>query len=156
MIDPQELIGTCYKLVPSGVNADPYAGRYAARHQHRILRLIPYLGCIQRRTDCRATTVQHIILRLGTGLPAPRPRQGQEQPARSPRYAVARRSKLRSRLHRIARPAPERRLQPQHFNWFSRTPSTSSDRPRTAIRDFAQLTQEERRLLAAQSMFDRR
>ena len=26
----------------------------------------------------------------------------------------------------------------------------------TAIRDFAQLTQEERRLLAAQSMFDRR
>ena len=155
MIDPQELINTCYKLVLQTTNA-------------------PASQADMRRAISTAYyTVFHTLAASNAELIAGQPRSNISSYAWERVYRRLDHGRAQNNLRAVLN-----LLSPNGEN-FARTfiglqdyrreadydPNASITRTRTlniiaqantAIRDFAQLPQEERRLLAAQSMFDRR
>ena len=155
MIDPHGLIDTCYKLVPQAATTPPSQAD-------------------MRRTISTAYyTVFHTLAASNAELIAGQPQSNMSSYAWERVYRRLDHGRAQNNLRAVLN-----LLSPNGEN-FARTfidlqdlrqeadydPNFSVTRTRTlnivaqaetAIRDFAQLTQEERRLLAAQSMFDRR
>ena len=155
MIDPQELIDTCHKLVPQ--SADPP----------------PSQADLRRAVSIAYYAVFHTLAASNAELIAGQPQSSMsayawERVYRRLDHGRAR-NNLRAVLNRLS-PTGEyfartfidlqdRRQEADYDPNFTISPSDTVNiitQAETAIRDFVQLTQEERRLLAAQSMFDRR
>ena len=155
MIDPQELINTCHKLVPSvagspAPQADMRRAISTAYYAlfHTLAASNAELIAGQPQSNISSYAWERVYHRLDHGRA---------------------RNNLRSALNLLsqrganfARTFIELQDQRQEADYNPNALVTHSDtiniisQADTAIRDFAQLTQEERRLLAAQSMFDRR
>ena len=155
MIDPQELIDTCYKLVPQSATPPPSDAD------------------LRRAISAAYYAVFHTLAASNAELIAGQPQSGISAYAWERVYRRLDHGRARNNLRAVLN-----LLSPAGEN-FARTfielqnlrleadynPNATIIRSdavnaiaqaETAIRDFAQLTQEERRLLVAQSMFDRR
>ncbi len=155
MIDPQELIDTCHKLVPQ--SADPP----------------PSQADLRRAVSIAYYAVFHTLAASNAELIAGQPQSSMSAYAWERVYRRLDHGRARNNLRAVLN------LLSQTGEYFARTfidlqdlrqeadydPNFSITRTitlnaiaqaETAIRNFVQLTQEERRLLAAQSMFDRR
>lgn len=155
MINPQELIDTCYKLVPM-VPAPPPSqadmrraistAYYALFHTLAASNAELIAG--QQQSSISSYAWERVYRRLDHGR------------AQNNLRAVL--NLLSQRGVNFARAFIDLQDQRQNADYNPNARITHSDtiniigQAQTAIRDFAQLTQEERRLLAAQSMFDRR
>lgn len=155
MIDPQELIDTCYKLVPQAADSPPSeadmrraisTAYYAVFHTLAASNAELIAG--QPQSNISAYAWERVYRRLDHGRA---------------------RNNLRGVLNRLsqdgaefARAFIELLDQRQQADYDPNAPINLSDTlnrialAETAIRRFARLPQEERRLLAAQSLFDRR
>ena len=155
MIDPQELIDTCYKLVPQSATPPPSDAD------------------LRRAISAAYYAVFHTLAASNAELIAGQPQSGISAYAWERVYRRLDHGRARNNLRAILNllsPAGENfartfiELQNLRLEADYNPNATiiSSDavnaiaQAETAIRDFAQLTQEERRLLVAQSMFDRR
>ena len=155
MIDPEELIDTCHKLVPQ--SADPP----------------PSQADLRRAVSIAYYAVFHTLAASNAELIAGQPQSSMSAYAWERVYRRLDHGRARNNLRAVLN------LLSQTGEYFARTfidlqdlrqeadydPNFSITRTitlnaiaqaETAIRNFVQLTQEERRLLAAQSMFDRR
>lgn len=155
MIDPNELLDTCRKLVPQ--SADPP----------------PTPADLRRAISTAYYAVFHTLAASNAELIAGQPQSSASAYAWERVYRRLDHGRARNNLRAVLN------LLSPTGAFFARTfielqdlrqeadydPNFSITRTRTvnviaqaeaAVRDFAQLTQEERRLLAAQSMFDRR
>ena len=155
MIDLQELIDTCHKLVPQ--SADPP----------------PSQADLRRAVSIAYYAVFHTLAASNAELIAGQPQSSMSAYAWERVYRRLDHGRARNNLRAVLN------LLSQTGEYFARTfidlqdlrqeadydPNFSITRTitlnaiaqaETAIRNFVQLTQEERRLLAAQSMFDRR
>ena len=155
MIDPQELIDTCYKLVPQSATPPPSDAD------------------LRRAISAAYYAVFHTLAASNAELIAGQPQSGISAYAWERVYRRLDHGRARNNLRAILNllsPAGENfartfiELQNLRLEADYNPNATiiSSDavnaiaQAETAIRDFAQVTQEERRLLVAQSMFDRR
>ena len=155
MIDPNELIATCYKLVPQSATPPPSDAD------------------LRRAISAAYYAVFHTLAASNAELIAGQPQSGISAYAWERVYRRLDHGRARNNLRAILNllsPAGENfartfiELQNLRLEADYNPNATiiSSDavnaiaQAETAIRDFAQLTQEERRLLVAQSMFDRR
>ena len=155
MIDPSELLGTCRKLVPQ--SADPP----------------PTQADLRRAISTAYYAVFHTLAASNAELIAGQPQSSistyaWERVYRRLDHGRAQ-NNLRAVLNLLSPPGAffartfielqgmrqEADYDPNFSITRTRTLNTIAE-AETAIRNFAQLTQEERRLLAAQSMFDRR
>ena len=155
MINPQELIDTCYKLVPSAATPTPSqadmrraisTAYYAVFHTLAASNAELIAG--QPLSNISSYAWERVYRRLDHGR------------AQNNLRAVL--SQLSPNGENFARAFIELQDQRQNADYNPNIQLVLSDainiirQAQTAIRDFAQLSQEERRLLAAQSMFDRR
>ena len=155
MIDPNELIATCYKLVPAA--ADPP----------------PSEADLRRAVSTAYYAVFHTLAASNAELIAGQPQSGVSAYAWERVYRRLDHGRAQNNLRAVlnllspsgaffARTFIELQGMRQEADYdpnFSITHTRTFNaiaQAETAIRDFAQLTQEERRLLVAQSMFDRR
>ena len=155
MIDPQELIGTCLKLVP------------------RAATPAPSQADMRRAISTAYYALFHTLAASNAELIAGQPQSGMSAYAWERVYRRRDHGRAQNNLRSVLG-----QLSPSGEN-FARTLIDLQDRrqvadyapnaqvvrsdtvnivaqAQTAIRDFAQLTQEERRLITAPSMFDRR
>ncbi len=155
MIDPQELIDACYKLVPQTATAQPSDAD------------------LRRAISTAYYALFHTLAASNADLIAGQPQSD------IPSYAWDRvyrcldhgrtQNNLRGILNRLsqngqnfARIFIDLKDQRDEADYNPNAPIIQShtlnaiSRAETAIRDFAQLSEEERRLIAAQSLFDRR
>ena len=155
MINPQELIETCYKLVSQGTAAQPSPGD------------------LRRAISAAYYALFHTLAASNADLIAGSPQSGISSYAWERVYRRLDHGRAQNNLRGILGQLS------QSGQNFARAfislqglrqeadydPNFSITRTRTlnviaqaeaAIRDFAQLSQEERRLIAAQSLFDRR
>ena len=155
MIDPQELIGACRKLVPQAATPPPSEAD------------------LRRAISTAYYALFHTLAASNAELIAGQPQSSMSSYAWERVYRRLDHGRARNNLRAVLG-----RLSPSGEN-FARAfidlqdrrqkadydPNAPVSRYRTlniiaqaetAIRDFAQLTQEERRLITAQSMFDRR
>ena len=155
MINPQELIGTCHKLVPT-VSASPPSqadmrraistAYYALFHTLAASNAELIAG--QPQSNISSFAWDRVYRRLDHG--------------RAQNNLRAALSLLSSSGANFARTFIDLQGRRQDADYDPNARITRSDtiniiaQAQIAIRDFAHLTQEERRLLAAQSMFDRR
>ena len=155
MIDPQELIGTCLKLVPR--TAPP----------------APSQADMRRAISTAYYALFHTLAASNAELIAGQPQSGMsayawERVNRRRDHGGAQ-NNLRSVLGQLspsgenfARTLIDLQDRRQVADYAPNAQVVRSDtvnivaQAQTAIRDFAQLTQEERRLITAPSMFDRR
>ena len=155
MIDPQELIATCRKLAPQSADAPPTQAD------------------LRRAISTAYYAVFHTLAVSNAELIAGQPQSGisayaWERVYRRLDHGRAQ-NNLRAVLHMLsqtgenfARTFIELQDLRQEADYNPNAAIVHSDavnvigQAETAIRDFAQLAQEERRLLVAQSMFDRR
>ena len=155
MIDPHGLTDTCYKLVPSAATPPPSqtdmrraisTAYYAVFHTLAVSNAELIAG--QPQSNMSSYAWERVYRRLDHGR------------ARNNLCAVL--NLLSSNGENFARAfidLQDLRQEADYDPNFSVTRTRALNiiaQAETAIRDFAQLTQEERRLLAAQSMFDRR
>ena len=155
MIDPQELIGTCHKLVPPASTPPPSQGDmrraistayYALFHTLAASNAELIAG--QPQSSISYYAWERVYRRLDHGR------------AQNNLRAVL--GQLSPSGENFARTFIDLQEQRQEADYNPNARVVRSDtiniieRAQTAIRDFAQLTQEERRLITAQSMFDRR
>ena len=155
MIDPQELIGTCHKLVPQATSPPPSeadmrraisTAYYALFHTLAASNAELVAGLPQSSISSYAW--ERVYRRLDHGR------------AQNNLRAVL--GQLSPSAENFARTFIDLQDRRQEADYDPNAPVTQSRtlniiaRADTAIRDFAQLTQEERRLITAQSMFDRR
>ena len=155
MIDPQELIDTCYKLVPAATSPQPSqadmrraisTAYYALFHTLAASNAELIAG--QPQSHISSYAWERVYRRLDHGR------------AQNNLRAVL--NLLSQSGTNFARTFIDVQRERQEADYNPNTEIVRSDatniiaRAQIAIRDFAQLTQEERRLLAAQSMFDRR
>lgn len=155
MIDPQELIDTCRKLVPAAATSPPSqadlrraisTAYYALFHTLAASNAELIAG--QPQSSIAAYAWERVYRRLDHGRTS---------------------NNLRAVLNLLSPPGEyfartfidlqNSRQEADYDPNFTITRQAAINiiaRAETAIRDFVQLTQEERRLLAAQSMFDRR
>ena len=156
MIDPQELIDTCRKLVPPTAAAPP-----------------PSQADMRRAISTAYYALFHTLAASNAELIAGQPQSiissyAWERVYRRLDHGRAR-NNLRAALGLLSQNGAnfasifiELQNQRHNADYNPNIQLVRSDalniiaRAQTAIKDFAQLTQEERRLLAAQSMFDRR
>lgn len=155
MIDPSELLGTCRKLVPAA--ADPP----------------PSEADLRRAISTAYYAVFHTLAASNAELIAGQPQSNVSSYAWERVYRRLdhgrAQNNLRAVLNLLSPPGAffartfielqgmrrEADYDPNFSITRTRTLNTIAE-AETAIRNFAQLTQEERRLLVAQSMFDRR
>ena len=155
MIDPQELIDTCHKLVPPGATPPPSqadmrraisTAYYALFHTLAASNAELIAG--QPQSSISSYAWERVYRRLDHG-----------RAQNNLRGVLGQLSPSGENFTRTFIDLQDRR---QEADYDPNAPITRTRtlniiaRADTAIRDFAQLTQEERRLLAAQSMFDRR
>ena len=155
MIDPQELIDTCHKLVPPAA-APP-----------------PSQADLRRAVSTAYYAVFHTLAASNAELIAGQPQSGMSSYAWERVYRRLDHGRARNNLRAVlnllspsgeffASTFIELQDRRQEADYNPNAAIVHSDAvniialAETAIRDFAQLTEEERRLLAAQSMFDRR
>ena len=155
MIDPQEFIDTCYKLVPQAATPQPSQAD------------------MRRAISTAYYAVFHTLAASNAQLIAGQPRSNMSSYAWDRVYRRLdhgrAQSNLRAALNLLsqtgetfARTFIDLQEQRQEADYNPNALIARSDtvnviaRAQTAIRDFVQLTQEERRLMAAQAMFDRR
>ena len=155
MIDPQELIGTCHKLVSQSASqplsqADMRRAISTAYYAlfHTLAASNAELIAGQPQSSISSYAWERVYRRLDHG-----------RAQNNLRGVLGQLSPSGENFARTFIDLQDRR---QEADYDPNAPITRSRtvniiaRADTAIRDFAQLTQEERRLLAAQSMFDRR
>lgn len=155
MIDPQELINTCHKLVPTAAGPPPSqadmrraisTAYYALFHTLAASNAELIAG--QPQSNISSYAWERVYRRLDHG--------------RAQNNLRAALNLLSQSGANFARTFIELQDQRREADYNPNAVVTRSDtiniiaQAQTAIRDFAQLSQEERRLLAAQSMFDRR
>lgn len=155
MIDPQELIDTCHKLVPPAATRPPSqsdmrraisTAYYALFHTLAASNAELIAG--QPQSNMSSYAWERVYRRLDHG-----------RAQNNLRGVLGQLSPSEENFARTFIDLQDRR---QEADYDPNAPTTQTRtlniiaRADTAIRDFAQLTQEERRLLAAQSMFDRR
>ena len=155
MIDPQELIATCYKLVPPAAFPPPSqadmrraisTAYYALFHTLAASNAELIAG--QPQSNISSYAWERVYRRLDHG-----------RAQNNLRTALNLLSQGGVNFARAFIDLQDRR---QEADYDPNTQVVRSNalniiaRAQIAIRDFTQLTQEERRLLAAQSMFDRR
>ena len=155
MIDPQELIDACYKLVPQGVATQPSdadmrraisAAYYALFHTLAASNADLVAG--QPQSDISSYAWERVYRRLEHGR------------AQNNLRGIL--SQLSHRGQNFARIYIDLKNQRDAAGYNPNAPILHSharnviSRAETAIRDFARLSREERRLLTAQSLFDRR
>ena len=155
MIDPQELIDACYKLVPPAATTQPSdadlrraisTAYYALFHTLAASNADLIAG--QPQSDIPSYAWDRVYRRLDHGRTQ---------------------NNLRGILNRLSQNGQnfatifiELKDQRDEADYNPNAPIIHSEtlnaisRTETAIRDFAQLSEEERRLIAAQSLFDRR
>ena len=155
MINPQELIDTCHKLVPT-VPARP-----------------PSQADMRRAISTAYYALFHTLAVSNAELIAGQPQSNMSSYAWERVYRRLDHGRAQNNLRAVfnlmsqsgenfARTFIDLQDQRQDADYNPNARVTRSDtiniiaQAQTAIRDFAQLTHEERRLLAAQSMFDRR
>ncbi len=156
MIDPQELIDACYKLVPQAAStqqpsdADLRRAISAAYYAlfHTLAASNADLIAGQPQSDISSYAWDRVYRRLDHG-----------RAQNNLRGILNRLSQNGQNFARIFIELKDQRdeadYNPNALIIRSDTLNAIS-RVETAIRDFAQLSEEERRLIAAQSMFDRR
>ena len=155
MIDPQELIDTCYKLVPQAATPPPSQADMRRAISTAYYAVFHTLGASnaeliagQPQSNMSSYAWERVYRRLDHG--------------RTQNNLRAVLNLLSQTGENFARTFIDLQEQRQEADYNPNALITRSDtvniiaRAQTAIRDIAQLTQEERRLLAAQSMFDRR
>ena len=155
MIDPNELIATCHKLVPQSTDSPPSeadmrraisAAYYALFHTLAASNAELIAG--QPQSSVSAYAWERVYRRLDHG--------------RAQNNLRAALNLLSPTGEYFARTFIELQSLRMEADYNPNAVIVRSDAvniialAETAIRDFAQLTQEERRLLVAQSMFDRR
>ena len=155
MIDPQELIATCYKLVPPTALPPPSqadmrraisTAYYALFHTLAASNAELIAG--QPQSSISSYAWERVYRRLDHG-----------RAQNNLRTAL---NLLSQRGVNFARAFIDLQDQRREADYNPATQVVRSDavnivaRAQTAMRDFSQLTQEERRLLATQSLFDRR
>ena len=155
MIYPQELIATCYKLVPPTALPPPSqadmrraisTAYYALFHTLAASNAELIAG--QPRSSISSYAWERVYRRLDHGRAQNNLRAALDLLSQSgANFARAFIDLQKDRQEADYNPNPQV-VPSDALNIIARA--------QTAIRDFAQLTQEERRLLAAQSMFDRR
>ena len=155
MIDPQELIGACYKLVPPASTPTPTQAD------------------MRRAISTAYYALFHTLAASNAELIAGQPQSNISSYAWERVYRRLDHGRAKNNLHAVlgmlsqdgvnfARAFIELQDQRQNADYNPNIQLVLSDainiirQAQTAIRDFSQLTQEEQRLLAAQSMFDRR
>ena len=155
MIDPQELIGACYKLVPPASTPTPTQAD------------------MRRAISTAYYALFHTLAASNAELIAGQPQSNISSYAWERVYRRLDHGRAKNNLHaalgmlsqdgvNFARAFIELQDQRQNADYNPNIQLVLSDainiirQAQIAIRDFLQLTQEERRLLAAQSMFDRR
>ena len=155
MIDPQELIATCYKLVPTTALPPPSQAD------------------MRRAISTAYYALFHTLATSNAELIAGRPQSNLSSYAWERVYRRLDHGRAQNNLRAALNLLSQRgvnfarafidlqdRRQEAAYNPNPQVvPSDALNiiaRAQTAISDFAQLTQEERRLLAAQSLFDRR
>ena len=155
MIDPQELIATCYKLVPPTALPPPSeadmrraisTAYYALFHTLAASNAELIAG--QPHSSISSYAWERVYRRLDHG-----------RAQNNLRAALDLLSQSGANFARAFIDLQEQRQEADYNPNPQVVPSDALNiiaQAQTAIRDFAQLTQEERRLLAAQSMFDRR
>ena len=155
MIDPQELIATCYKLVPPSSTSPPTqadmrraisTAYYALFHTLAASNAELIAG--QPHSSISSYAWERVYRRLDHG-----------RAKNNLRVALDLLSQRGVNFARAFIDLQDRRQEADYNPNPQVVPSDALNiiaRAQTAIRDFAQLTQEERRLLAAQSLFDRR
>jgi hypothetical protein len=155
MIDPFELIDTCYKLVPQAVTPPPSqadmrraisTAYYAAFHTLAASNADLVAG--QPQSNMSSYAWERVYRRLDHG-----------RAQNNLRAALDRLSPTGQSFARTLIDLQDRRQEADYNPNASITRSSTLNiiaRAETAIRDLAQLPQDERRLIAAQSMFDRR
>lgn len=155
MIDPQELIATCRKLVPAAASPSPSeadlrraisTAYYAVFHTLAASNAELIAG--QPQSNVSAYAWERVYRRLDHG----RTRNNLRAVLNLLSPGGENFASTFIELHDLRQEAD---YDPNFTITYLNTVNTIA-RAETAIRDFAQLTQEERRLLAAQSMFDRR
>ena len=155
MIDPQELIDTCYKLSPQAGNPPPSQADMRRAISTAYYALFHTLAASNAEliagppeSNMSSYAWERVYRRLDHG-----------RAQNNLRAAV---NLLSQTGENFARTFIDLHDQRQEADYNPNARVTRSDtiniiaRAQTAIREFAQITQEERRLLAAQSMFDRR
>ena len=155
MIDPQELIATCYKLVPPTALPPPSqadmrraisTAYYALFHTLAASNAELIAG--QPQSSISSYAWERVYRRLDHG--------------RAQNNLRAALNLLSQSGANFARAFIDLRDQRREADYNPNPQVVRSDavnivaRAQTAMRDFSQLTQEERRLLATQSLFDRR
>ena len=155
MIEPQELIDTCHKLVPQMATQPPSQAD------------------MRRAISTAYYALFHTLAASNAELIAGQPQSSISSYAWERVYRRLDHGRAQNNLHGVlgllspngenfARTFIDLQARRQEADYDPNAPITQTRtlntiaRADTAIRDFAQLTQEERRLLAAQSMFDRR
>ena len=154
MIDPQEIMGTCHKLVPQASTPSPSetdmrravsTAYYALFHTLAASNAELVAGSPQSSVSAYAW--ERVYRRLDHGR------------AQNNLRAIL--GQLSPSAENFARTFIDLQDRRQEADYDPNALVTRSGtlniiaRADTAIRDFAQLTQEERRLITAQSMFDR-
>lgn len=155
MIDPHELIETCYKLVPQAAafptsQADMRRAISTAYYAvfHTLASSNAELIAGQPQSNMSSYAWERVYRRLDHGR------------AQNNLRAVL--NQLSPNGENFARTFIDLQNLRQEADYNPNAPIARSDtvniiaQAQAAISDFARLTQEERRLLAAQSMFDRR
>ena len=155
MIDPDELIATCHKLVPQRASPSPTetdmrraisTAYYALFHTLAASNAELIAGPPQ--SDVSAYAWERVYRRLDHG-----------RARNNLRTVISRLSQAGARFARAFIDLQDRRHEADYDPTASVTPSRTLHiiaQAETAVRDFALLSPEERRLLAAQSLFDRR
>ena len=155
MIDPLELINTCHKLVPTAAGPPPSqadmrraisTAYYALFHTLAASNAELIAG--QPQSSMSSYAWERVYRRLDHG-----------RSQNNLRGVLAQLSPSGENFVRTFIDLQARRQEADYDPIAAITQTTTLNiiaRADTAIRDFAQLTEEERRLLAAQSMFDRR
>ena len=155
MIDPQELIGTCHKPVPQAASPAPSQADMRRAISTAYYSLFHTLAASnaeliagQPQSSMSSYAWERVYRRLDHGR------------AQNNLRGVL--GQLTPRGENFARTFIDLQDRRQEADYDPNAPITRSRtlniiaRAGTAIMDFAQLTQEERRFIAAQSMFDRR
>ena len=155
VIDPQELVNTCHKLVPQAATPPPSqadmrraisTAYYAVFHTLATSNAQLIAG--QPQSNMSSYAWERVYRRLDHG--------------RAQNNLRAALNLLSQTGENFARAFIDLQEQRQEADYNPNALITRSDtvniiaRAQAAIREFAELTQEEKRLLAAQSMFDRR
>ena len=155
MIDPRELIDTCYKLVPHTATPPPSqadmrraisTAYYAVFHTLAASNAELVAG--QPQSNMSSYAWERVYRRLDHG-----------RAQNNLRAAIDRLSQTGQSFARTFIDLQDQRQEADYNPNASITRSSTLNiiaRCETAVRDFAQLPQDERRLITAQSMFDRR